>query len=128
MATRIGVELWNKWVPVRKESAADGTTSLYFGIGRLWWRRPPKPYDPDTWPTMDLTDEEFEAFTDAIKGEPDHRVLGPGESLFACTVCGKWFIQLAINASCTVAHSPGSCCHYGHEEVTGTVNLTPNPW
>lgn len=31
--------LWNRWVPVRKETTADGTTSVYFGIGRLSWTR-----------------------------------------------------------------------------------------
>jgi hypothetical protein len=58
------------------------------------------------------------------------RRLGPGESLFACTVCGRWFIDLARNTSCTVAHGRGSCCHYGHEEVSGTIalDLPKDPW
>lgn len=34
----VTLTFWNKWVPVRKESTADGTTSLYFGFGRLTWQ------------------------------------------------------------------------------------------
>lgn len=36
---RVTFELWNRWVPMRRETTADGTTALYFGIGRLTWRR-----------------------------------------------------------------------------------------
>ena len=36
-STAITLTLWNKWVPVRRETTADGMTSVYFGIGRLSW-------------------------------------------------------------------------------------------
>lgn len=35
----VTLTFWNRWVPVRKEQTADGTTSLYFGFGRLSWQR-----------------------------------------------------------------------------------------
>lgn len=36
---RVEFTLWNKWVRVRKERTADGTTIVYFGFGRLAWRK-----------------------------------------------------------------------------------------
>lgn len=32
------VTLWNHWRKPRIERLADGTTAVYFGIGRLTWR------------------------------------------------------------------------------------------
>jgi hypothetical protein len=39
----VTLTFWNKWVPVRREQTADGTTSVYFGIGRLSWQRKAGP-------------------------------------------------------------------------------------
>jgi hypothetical protein len=36
---RVTLTFWNKWVPRRVEHLADGTTAVYFGFGRLSWRR-----------------------------------------------------------------------------------------
>jgi hypothetical protein len=35
----ITITFWNKWVPIRRESVADGTSLFYFGFGRLTWRK-----------------------------------------------------------------------------------------
>jgi hypothetical protein len=40
---RVTVELWNCWRSPRCERYADGSTSLFFGVGRLTWRRMPAP-------------------------------------------------------------------------------------
>lgn len=32
---RLELTFWNRWVAPRRERTADGTTTLYFGIGRL---------------------------------------------------------------------------------------------
>ena len=37
------------------------------------------------------------------------------ESAYKCPTCGHWFIQ--GNKQCLVAHSPGTCCHYGDETI-----------
>lgn len=61
--------------------------------------------------------------------EEEVRKITEGEGLYACTVCGEWFITLPVQTSCTVAHSPGSCCHYGEEAVDGrAIQLTPRPF
>lgn len=33
------------------------------------------------------------------------------ESAYKCQGCGQWYIR--GNLSCCVAHTPGTCCHYG---------------
>lgn len=38
IARDITLTLWNKWRTPRIEHLADGTTAVYFGIGRLSWR------------------------------------------------------------------------------------------
>lgn len=55
------------------------------------------------------------------------RSLLVDEILFACTICGAWFIKsTVVQVSCTVAHSPGSCCHYDQEPVGDrAIVLTP---
>jgi hypothetical protein len=36
-----------------------------------------------------------------------------------CPGCGEWYVRLPeyMNVACTVAHSPGSCCHFGESKV-----------
>lgn len=63
------------------------------------------------------------------KPKVEPRVITDGEAVVACTVCGEWFVVLPIQTSCTVAHAPGTCCHYGQEPVGGrSIVLTPKPF
>ncbi len=38
---------------------------------------------------------------------------------YYCPNCEAWYRTLPgwENASCTVLHSPGSCCHFGEEQT-----------
>jgi hypothetical protein len=38
-------------------------------------------------------------------------------STFQCSLCGDWYGVGPVQVSCTVLHSPGSCCHYGQTKV-----------
>lgn len=42
---------------------------------------------------------------------------GVNASVYACPFCRKRFKDTNIKTSCAVMHLPGTCCHYGDEEI-----------
>ena len=40
--------------------------------------------------------------------------IQPKPKPYKCEGCGGWYFY--SNMSCTVLHSPGSCCHYYEEQ------------
>ena len=41
---------------------------------------------------------------------------------YRCEVCGRVFEKTEPKLlNCLVIHEPGSCCHHGEKEVTGTA-------
>lgn len=41
---------------------------------------------------------------------------------YQCEVCGRVFEKTEPKLlNCLVIHEPGSCCHHGEKEVTGTA-------
>lgn len=34
-------------------------------------------------------------------------------TLYQCSICGEWWLASNPTVSCCVAHSPGTCCHFG---------------
>lgn len=34
-----------------------------------------------------------------------------------CSTCGRWYVSTTAQLACAVMHPPGTCCHYGDQEV-----------
>lgn len=43
-------------------------------------------------------------------------------SSYKCEGCNRWFTHGLED--CLVAHSPGTCCHYGEREVSAPPSVT----
>ena len=59
-------------------------------------------------------------------GEKDTTIM----HIYKCSGCGGYYGKSTaqIQSSCTVLHSPGSCCHYGETEYTGDkIEITIPP-
>ena len=44
------------------------------------------------------------------------QIFGEQNPIVTCPICGGTYRMGNIN--CLVAHPPGSCCHYGDEELS----------
>lgn len=68
------IEGWTDSCIHHCEGDADGSTHdcFYDNDRSLWLRlKRAKPYDSETWPVMELSEEEADAFLRAIHGEDD---------------------------------------------------------
>lgn len=39
-------------------------------------------------------------------------------TVYRCAICDRWWQTPIPQVSCTMTHSPGSCCHYGETEMS----------